>query len=174
MTPARQTRAFRLAPMCGTIRTLTVVIVPLPLLLLALGIFGPRPVLPVLLASATFTSALWVFIWCWLRPTRFEVGPDGLRLAWPLRQRLVKWDEIAGADVMSSRDFRTEYGRGARVGAGGLWGGFGLAMTKKGTLDLYTSRTDRFVLVRRRQGRTMLLSPEMPEQFVDAVRAMVG
>jgi hypothetical protein len=61
-----------------------------------------------------------------------------------------------------------------RIGAGGLWGGFGWLYTRKGLLDLYVSRTDRFVLVRRRIGRPLLLTPERDEAFVDALRALSG
>ena len=171
---SHESRVFRLAPMSGMIRVVTAAILPLPALILAFGLLGPKAVLPSLLAGSAIVCGLWVCVWCWFRPTRFEVGPNGMLIVWPWRQRLVKRDEIAGAVEMSNRDFLAQYGRGARVGAGGLWGGFGLLMTKKETLDLYASRADRFVLVHRRQGRTMLLTPERPEQFVDAVRAQVG
>jgi hypothetical protein len=59
-----------------------------------------------------------------------------------------------------------------RIGAGGLWGGFGWLYTRRGLVDLYVSRTDRFVLVRRRAGRPLLLTPERDASFVDALRAL--
>jgi hypothetical protein len=59
-----------------------------------------------------------------------------------------------------------------RIGAGGLWGGFGWLYTRKGLLDLYVSRTDRFVLVRLRTGRPLLITPDADERFVAAFRAV--
>jgi hypothetical protein len=55
----------------------------------------------------------------------------------------------------------------ARVGAGGLWGGFGWLWTeKRGIVQMYVSRTDRFVWIERGAERPWLISPENPEAFV--------
>jgi hypothetical protein len=59
-----------------------------------------------------------------------------------------------------------------RLGTGGLWGAFGWLYTRKGLVDLHVSRTDRFVLVRRRAGRPLLRTPEHGEGFVAALQAL--
>ena len=88
-----------------------------------------------------------------------------------MRARVVPAPEIAEAAIVSRDAFRREFGWGMRIGAGGLWGGFGWLYTRKGLVDLYVSRTDRFVLVRRRTGRPLLLTPEADERFVATLRA---
>ncbi len=53
-----------------------------------------------------------------------------------------------------------------RVGAGGLWGGFGQIWAEREKLDFYISRTDSFVLIHRHGGRSLLISPERQADFV--------
>jgi hypothetical protein len=72
--------------------------------------------------------------------------------------------------LLSREAFRREFGWATRIGAGGLWGGFGWLYTSKGLLDLYVSRTDRLVLVRLRTGRSLLVTPLDDERFVAALR----
>jgi hypothetical protein len=91
-------------------------------------------------------------------------------IVWPARRRHIAKHDISGARVLESRQFRSEFGWAARVGVGGLWGGFGWAWTsRRGLLDLYVSRTDGCVLVERRSGRALLLTPERPEEFARAL-----
>jgi hypothetical protein len=100
-------------------------------------------------------------------------GPHGRALD-PLaaRDRRIAAGDIAGAEVLSREAFRRDFGWGMRIGAGGLWGGFGWLYTRKGLLDQYVSRTDRLVVVRLRAGRPLLLTPERDEGFVDALRTL--
>ena len=65
--------------------------------------------------------------------------------------------------------FRRQYGFGMRVGAGGLWGGFGLLKTGRETFSMWISRTDAFVLVRLRGARTLLITPDRPREFLEAL-----
>lgn len=91
-------------------------------------------------------------------------------IVWPARRRQIASRDISGVRVLESRQFRPEFGWAARVGVGGLWGGFGWAWTsRRGLLDLYVSRTDGCVLVERRSGRSLVLTPERPEEFVRAL-----
>ena len=55
-------------------------------------------------------------------------------------------------------------------GAGGFLGGFGLFRCKRlGNLDVYASRFDGLVLIRRRNRRPLLITPERPEALVELV-----
>jgi hypothetical protein len=53
-----------------------------------------------------------------------------------------------------------------RVGAGGLWGAFGLLKTRRETFSMWISRTDRWVLVTLKGDRPLLITPDRAEEFV--------
>jgi hypothetical protein len=163
---------FPLAPMSVDIRVLTGIVLALPLVLAAGGALGRGPARGILLVITVLVLLLYASVWLLWRPTAFEVDSAGLRILWPLRARRIPAREIAGADLVSREAFRREFGWTMRIGAGGLWGGFGWLYTSKGLLGLYVSRTDRLVLVRLRTGRPFLVTPEGDERFVAALRAV--
>jgi hypothetical protein len=106
-----------------------------------------------------------------MRPARFEISSDALSIVWPIRRREIARASIGGVQIVTSRELRAECGLLLRVGVGGLWGGFGRLWSSKGIhLDFYVSRTKPLVLVRLRQGRHLLITPEQPERFVDALQ----
>jgi hypothetical protein len=154
--------------MDATITALTLVVLPLPLLLAA-GAARFRQ--PVLLAPAGFIAGLYVFVWLWMRPTCFVVGPAELQVVWPLRQRSYSLPEATTAEVVSRRSVRAEFGRAVRVGSGGLWGAFGWLWTSQGIVGMYISRLTGIVLVRRGTERPLLLSPKSPHAFVKVIEA---
>lgn len=54
-----------------------------------------------------------------------------------------------------------------RVGVGGLWGGFGWLWTQRqGALEFYISRSTGLVLLERPAGRSLLITPDRPAEFV--------
>jgi Bacterial PH domain len=162
---------FRLARMSGLIWSLTVPLLALPVLFAVLAARAPGPAAPVLQVVAGLLVVLYAAVWLYARPSRFEVGDQGLVIVWPARRQRVARDDIAGARILAWGDFRREFGWAARIGVGGLWGGFGWAWTsRRGLLDLYVSRTDGCVLVERHAGRALLLTPERPDAFVRALR----
>jgi hypothetical protein len=143
---------FPLAPMSTDIRVLTWIVLLIPLGLYLGARQGSGPARGVLLGVTALVLVLYASVWLWWRPTAFEVDSTGLRIRWPLRARSIAAREIAGAVVLARAAFRREFGWGMRIGAGGLWGGFGWLYTRRGLLDLYVSRTDRLVLVELRTG----------------------
>jgi Bacterial PH domain len=158
--------------MSGLIWALTVPLLALPLLFAVLGAQAPGPAGPALWAIVGLLVLLYLVVWLWARPSRFEVLPEGLVIVWPARRRRIPRADIAGARVLVAGQFRREFGLGARVGVGGLWGGFGWVWTsRRGLLDLYVSRTDGCVLVERRSGRALLITPERPEEFIRTLGA---
>jgi hypothetical protein len=159
-------RSFRLAPMSALIRNLTLVLLALPLAFLVPPAFGTR----FFAQPALFLIAIYAWVWLRFRPTRFVVHPGGLQVVWPLRRREIPRREIAAVRVVDARELRREIGWGVRVGAGGLWGGFGWLWTKRrGIVQMYVSRTDRFVWIERAGGRPWLITPDHPEAFVRAL-----
>ena len=93
-----------------------------------------------------------------------------LEVIWPLKRRELPREAIVNARVIDAQELRAEIGTGMRVGAGGLWGGFGWLWTKRrGIVQMYISRTDRFVWIDCASGRPWLITPEQPEAFVHAL-----
>jgi hypothetical protein len=158
--------------MSGDIRALSGVALLAPLGLGLGAVLARNPVRGTLLGATLFVVVIYAAVWLLGRPTAFELDAAGLEIRWPLRSQRIAAGDIAGADLLSRESFRRDFGWGMRIGAGGLWGGFGWLYTRRGLVDLYVSRTDRFVLVRRRAGRPLLLTPERDASFVDALRAL--
>ena len=75
-----------------------------------------------------------------------------------------------GVRLMAWQELRSEAGWCVRVGAGGLWGGFGWLWTqRRGIVQMYISRSDRLVWIERINDRPWLITPEQPEAFVQAL-----
>jgi len=163
-------RIFPLAPMSSDIRALTGICLALPAVFVA-GSFVKAPMLLV----AVSVCGLYAVVWFWMRPTRFVVMHESFLIEWPLRSTAISSSTIAGVETLDRAAFRRQFGRGGvRVGAGGLWGAFGLLMTSKETFAMYVSRSDAFVLVRRKDDRPLLLTPDQPERFAAALRETLG
>ena len=168
-------RKFALAPMSFALRALTWMCFAVPVSLLYLAaVITDEPARSAVLGTFVFVALVYASVYFVFRPTRFEVDDaSGLRIVWPTRSRRIAKANIAEARRLSSAAFRNEYGYGMRIGAGGLWGGFGLLKTKSATFSMWISRTDDFVIVRLNDGRPLLLTPEEPAAFVEAVQRLV-
>jgi hypothetical protein len=157
---------YRLAPMSPEIAVLTVVLLPLPLVFLALAALWT----PLLLAPALFILVIYAWIWLLSRPTAFVVHPRTLEVTWPLKRREIPRDDIQAVRIIDRPTLRREVGWGMRVGAGGLFGAFGyLWTTKRGLVRMFVSRTDRFVWIERKSERPWLITPDQPDAFVRAL-----
>jgi hypothetical protein len=162
---------FPLAPMSPLIRTLTLGLLLLPLAFLASAAFGGS----FLTIPGLLLVALYAWVWLRFRPSRFVVSPDALEILWPLKRRRIPRQDIASVRLIDKEALRREIGWGARVGAGGLWGGFGWLWTKRrGIVQMYVSRTDRFVWIERASDRPWLITPDQPESFVRALSSPPG
>jgi hypothetical protein len=141
------------------------------MLLPVIFILSARFTRPVLLVPGLLLVAIYAWIWLWFRPTRFEVHADRLDIAWPLRRVSIPRADIVSARVIDADAFKREIGWGLRVGAGGLWGGFGWLCTKhRGKVRMYVSRTDRFVWIERRGDIPWLLTPDEMDAFVASLK----
>jgi hypothetical protein len=165
-------QTFRLAPMTRDLQAMTAVV-----LLVPAGIAGwlhhlGQPLRPEILGVVGLLVLAYAAVWLFWRPRRFEVSALGLAIVWPLRRRTIVAAHVGRPSTIDRRSFRRDYGRGLRVGAGGLWGGFGLLVTPKATLSMYVSRTDAFVLVPVTGARTLMLTPEHPTAFVTALQGL--
>jgi len=160
---------YPLAQMDGLLRVMTWICIAIPVMLLLVAIQVPMPVRLVLLSATAFTAVIYVFIWLWLRPTAFVVEPDALTIEWPVRRRRIAASAITGVRVLDRQQLRGELGRVLRIGAGGLGGGFGLASTSRGLVELWVSRTDWMVLVECTGRRSLLVTPDDPDEFTRAL-----
>jgi Bacterial PH domain len=160
--------SFPLAPMSPLIKTLTVLLFAIPIVFALLALQGQR------VLSIPALGVITVYVWVWLRfrPTRFVVHPDRLEVRWPLKRREIRREEITDVRLIDNDMLRRGAGWCARVGAGGLWGGFGWLWTqRRGIVQMYVSRTDEFVWIERGGERPWLITPSEPAAFVRALSA---
>jgi hypothetical protein len=155
---------------------MTVALFFLPLILFLSGFMAaqdPRVGVPLRIAAtmgpAVFVSAIYAWIWLRFRPTRFVVHADRIEVVWPWKRRTIPLATIESASIVDRAELRRRTGFGMRVGAGGLWGGFGWYWTtRRGIAQMYVSRLDRFVWIERGRERPWMITPEDPEGFVQA------
>lgn len=158
------TRIFPLAPMSGLILGLTVMLWAVPIVFFAGHYVAP---LPGLAPVGGLMVTIYAWVWLWWRPSRFEVGPTGLTAVFPLRRRQTEWHAIEKVERIDADELKRRYGRLLRVGAGGLWGGFGWLWAPGGTwVEFYISSMHGYVLIERSGMRPLLITPDRPDEFV--------
>ncbi|MGQ0695683.1 MAG: PH domain-containing protein [Nitrospiraceae bacterium] len=166
MDDDRIVKSFRLALMSPQILAITTVLLVLPLALFLGALFGGR----FLAVPALFVVGIYVWVWLRFRPRRFVVHERSMEVIWPMKRRSIPRADISSVRLLDRAELRQEIGSGLRVGAGGLWGGFGWLWTKRrGIVQMYVSRNDIFVWIERKNGRPWLITPEQPENFVRAL-----
>lgn len=145
---------------------LTLGLLILPGVFLASAVYGTS----LLVAPALLVVVIYAWVWLRFRPTRFVIHPGILEVIWPLKRRYIRHEDIAAVRLMDSRELRRDVGWCMRIGAGGLWGGFGWLWTqRRGIVQMYISRTDGFVWIECVSDRPWLITPERPAAFVRAL-----
>ncbi len=156
-------RTFPLAEMSGDIRILTMICLALPAGMAMGVLLGARA----LLMPAILCLPIYGWVWLLFRPTMFVIHPDSIEIVWPLKRRKIARESIVEVRMMNWKDLKREVGSCMRVGAGGLWGGFGWLWTqRRGIVQMYLSRTNNLVWLERGSERPWLISPERPEEFI--------
>jgi hypothetical protein len=164
--------SFPLAPLSPALKIITGLLCALPLLFIILAITLQ---LPVFWLTAAGLGILYALVWQWCRPTAFVITPEHLSITFPRWQRRIPLSTIVDVRRVDMATFAQEYGFALRVGVGGLWGGFGwLWTTRKGWVEFYISRQDRFTLVLRNTGLPLLISPEPGAEFVETLQQYLG
>jgi len=159
-------QTFRLARMSPLIRTLTIVLLALPFAF-AVAVWRGNDELAV---PALLLVVMYLWVWLRFRPGEFAVHREGLEVIWPLKRRKISREDITDVRAIDRQALRREIGWGVRIGAGGLWGGFGWLWTRRrGIVQMYVSRTDRFVWIELGGSRPWLITPEQPEEFARAL-----
>jgi hypothetical protein len=157
--------------MKGMILWITALMLPLPLMI---GWAGSAAGTRLLRIPAVFVAFIYLFVWVYMRPTAFELTAESLDIVWPLRRQSTPLTTVESVKKLSGPEFRQRYGYGYRIGAGGLWGGFGLYKTKTVTFQFYVSHLDHYVLVERANDRPLLITPDDPDRLVAELAALTS
>lgn len=157
---------FPLAPMDRPMRTLTAVVLLVPVGFAVGAAYLPGHGGPAMLIVGLTTLLLYPLVWLCFRPTRFEVDADALRIVWPVWRRTIPRRNVLEARIVDAREIRQTQGMGMRIGIGGLFGAFGLLRMRTVTYSMWVSRTDGLVTVSLRDARPLLVTPQDPERFV--------
>lgn len=157
---------FALAPMDGLLRVLTVVCFAIPAVMGTVAATTRHPIDWILGAVAVLIAASYGVIWLALRPRAFVITPDALELEWPIRKRSIPREAIVSVTKRDKAELARELGRMMRIGAGGVWGGFGQAATARGRYELWISRTDWMIVIECEGRRGLLVTPDDPDRFV--------
>ena len=161
--PVATPRTFPIAPMSTGIRVLSALLLVIPVAMAIGAAAGTHA----LLIPFALLATIYSWVWLRFRPRAFVIHPDHLEIVWPLKRREIPRSTIVSCRTLGATDLRREIGWGARVGAGGLWGGFGWLWTRRrGIVQMYVSRTDGFVWIERGRERPWLITPESPDEFV--------
>ena len=156
--------------MSHVIRLVTLFLLVLPIALAWGGLSRGGDVAAYGIAIAGAMALIYGFVFLRMRPTRFEIDGNQLRIVFPLRTLTVDLDDVSRVGPITFEIFRRHYPRPLRLGAGGLFGGFGLLMTQNGKVQFYISRDEPLVLLEFESGRMpLLISPTDPEAFARAV-----
>ena len=156
-------RSYRIAPMSTIIRVLTGLLLLVPVGMAIGAAAGTR----VLLVPLVFVVVIYAWIWLRFRPREFVIHPDRIEVLCPLKRRAIARATVVSCWTIGLADLRREIGWGIRVGAGGLWGGFGWLWTiRRGIVQMYVSRTDAFVWIERGAETPWLITPERADEFV--------
>jgi hypothetical protein len=149
---------------------LTLTLLALPVLLWGLSVLGSSA------AGGTAMTGvglclLYMGVWLAARPSRYELGEEGITMVFPIWRRTVPWSSVRGTRSFAGDAFGREVGRGVRVGSGGLFGSFGWLVTSIGTLEMYISRRSDLVLVECEGRKGLLVSPSDASGFAKAVQS---
>lgn len=157
--------SFPLAPMGPGIRALSLVLVLLGVGFVVLSRVDAR----VAWLPAALLLGLAASVWLFFRPARFRLERGVLVLEYPVRAKRIALGGLAAAELITSAGFKARFRWALRVGVGGLFGGFGWLRTAHGWVEMDISRTDGMVLLTFTGRSPMLLTPEDPEVFIEAV-----
>ena len=149
-------------------RSMTAGLLLLPAFFAYASLTSPDPEGAALAGVGAFVVAIYGSVYFWWRPRGFAVEEGALTLVFPIRSKRI--EGVIKAERIDRDELKRRYGWQARVGAGGLWGGFGWLYSSRGWMEFYISRMDGYVLLTRREGLPVLISPERPDALIAAVK----
>lgn len=161
--------------MSRSLAIMTVVLWGIPLVFAVIAVTTDfLPAMIFMIAMTVFIAGIYCWTWIRFRPSEFVLGDGAMEVIWPAKRRQVPYVGMHSAKIITRRELKDLVGFGMRVGAGGLWGAFGwLWTTKRGIVQMYISRLDRFIWIER-DDRPWLITPERPDEFLAALSQRIG
>jgi hypothetical protein len=145
-------------------------VLALPVIFLVIGLTNP-PMRVTFIGTAVAVAIGSLGVWLFYKPKALDLSKGELVIRFSMRELPFSRDEIVRAEVLTKAQLRTKLGYALRVGVGGLFGVFGLLWTQKlGWVSVYVTTLEPWLLVTRKRGRPLLLSPRDPE----AVARLLG
>lgn len=136
--------------------------------ILASLLFGTLIVIDFILPLAILLIIIYL-ICLYLKPLRYEIREDEIII-----RRLIKSVRIRRSDIESLKllDKSAIKGTVRTFGVGGLFGWYGkFANSQLGDMTWYVTRRDKIVLINKKDGKKILISPDEAENFVEALKA---
>ncbi len=158
-----ETGLFLTAPLSLTYRRIQAAYVCVLLLALTVSVIFDvgYGVFPLIFVGA---AAVYEGVCLFLRPDHFRILPDGLRIGWAFRHRLLGRQQIQGVRMVSA----AESGRLGVPHNLGVLGFFGRTRSERlGPVEAYITEKEAMVLIERRNDRPLLITPERPGVFVE-------
>ena len=144
-------------------------VLALPIIFLVIGLTNPL-LRTTFVATAIFVTIGSAGVWLFYKPKALVLTEGELVIRFPLRELAMRRADIVRARVLTRKDIRDSLGFAMRVGVGGLFGVFGLLWTQKlGWVGIYATTMEPWLLVTRRRGRPLLLSPRDPHALARAL-----
>lgn len=159
-------KSYPLAAMSGLFRSITWFVLPIPLLLAVVALVTGITPLWIVVGSIGVVFAI---VWLLMRPKSFDLGPRSLEVVFPTRSLAFERASFTSVETLSFDDLRRKYGLGYRIGAGGLFGAFGLYKTRGTTFQFYVSRMSDLVVIHRVDDRPLMITPSDHEGFAAAL-----
>ena len=126
-------------------------------------LFGVLIVFNFILPLAIFLLVIYL-ICLLLKPLSYEITEDELII-----RRLIKSVHINGSDIESLelKDKSDLAGTVRTFGVGGLFGWYGkFANSQSGNMTWYVTRRDKPVLIIKKDGKKIMISPDEAEAFI--------
>lgn len=128
-------------------------------------------VAPVLFWPSGLMLCIYAGVWLLGRPSSFILSETQLIVRWPLGARHYRHDELVRAEHIDAVEFKRRIGVAIRVGAGGLWGVFGLLWSvKAGWVNVYLSSHKQFVWLEFAGRRPLIITPQRAAQFLEQLK----
>jgi len=110
-----------------------------------------------------------IYIWTLLfRPLNYQVTDKYLIIHRPLKDIHINRNVITNVERMDDATLQKSV---RTIGVGGLFGYFGkYANRKNGSMTWYATRRSRAVLICTNDNKKMVLTPDLPEAFITALR----
>lgn len=104
-------------------------------------------------------------------PKRYGLQDRQLVIYRPFQNKIYATEDMHSVSIVSKEEMK---GSMRVFGVGGLFGYFGLFRNSRyGTMIWYATRRDQFVVIERSNGRTIILTPDDPNSFVQEINQTI-